>query len=352
VPGPFALASSSTGAVWLVAPLDYETAAVYSFDGARLEAVHNTATCASGSLELRFELGNINDNAPVATYASLSVMVGTANLTVVHQCEAVDADGDVLVFTLVDSLDNGFEVTADGAVVLVGDAVTLNVSTVHPLNISVSDGLHAVYMEVIITMIDIACSSHADKALTVDQTLSCTCNTGYSGDGFVCDNVDECAAHLDTCPLGSACTNTDGSFACVCVLGWSGDGATCVDLNECLLGTGTCGINAVCENTDGSFLCLCLVGLTGNGLTCNNYDECALHLHTCHVHAACTDSFGSYTCACNTGYTGNGETCVDMNECTAFGDNALCPVHGHCINTDGSFFMPMQHWVCRQQQRL
>ena len=40
-------------------------------------------------------------------------------------------------------------------------------------------------------------------------------------------DFDECTAGTDNCAEDATCMNTDGSFACTCNTGYTGDGAIC-----------------------------------------------------------------------------------------------------------------------------
>ena len=40
-------------------------------------------------------------------------------------------------------------------------------------------------------------------------------------------DVDECGNGNHDCDMNANCMNTDGSFVCVCNSGWSGDGVVC-----------------------------------------------------------------------------------------------------------------------------
>ena len=161
------------------------------------------------------------------------------------------------------------------------------------------------------------------------------CNVGWTGDGEVCTDLDECSVGADTCETPASCSNTAGSFTCVCDAGWSGNGFNCTNINECTSGSHNCASNATCSDTSGSFTCACLTGYSGNGTTCNDVNECSQGTHTCAGQntSTCTNTEGSYSCSCRVGFTGNGTHCADVNECSS---PFRCTTNAACINTFGS----------------
>ena len=48
----------------------------------------------------------------------------------------------------------------------------------------------------------------------------CFCDTGFTGDGFNCADINECSDEPNLCDNG-ACTNIEGSFSCDCQKGFT-----------------------------------------------------------------------------------------------------------------------------------
>lgn len=173
---------------------------------------------------------------------------------------------------------------------------------------------------------------HRDATCSEDtEGPSCACNAGFSGDGFDCDDIDECANDDDNCDVNATCANTEGSFTCTCnAPAWQGNGTTCGDADECADNTDDCSANASCINTVGSFTCECALqgdggdndsgdddggvgpidaGISMDGginMMCRDIDECATNTDDCDPNATCINNDNGFSCECNRGYTPTG----------------------------------------------
>ena len=126
-------------------------------------------------------------------------------------------------------------------------------------------------------------------------------------------DCDECTLKTDNCDVKAKCANKFGSFTCTCNTGYSGDGTNCTDDDECTDNTDNCDSDATCTNTAGSFTCTCNTGYTGDGNTCSDVDECTANTDNCDENASCTNTAGSFTCTCNDNFTGDGIACAPGN---------------------------------------
>ncbi|XP_056659056.1 pro-epidermal growth factor isoform X1 [Monodelphis domestica] len=151
----------------------------------------------------------------------------------------------------------------------------------------------------------------------------CQCLEGFSRNGTLCSDIDECEMDDVLCqPESSQCINTEGGYVCKCLEGYSGDGLDCSDIDECEMGVHTCGENAICKNTEGGYICICSDGTAGPGSVCPEsvpprddafslirnrnskcpppYDSYCLHGGTCIY----VSELENYACKCMVGYVG------------------------------------------------
>ena len=191
------------------------------------------------------------------------------------------------------------------------------------------------------------CSSVAicTNSDVVGDAPSCECPPGYSGDGYLpasggtdCIDDDECAPGTANCPDNSICSNLPGDFSCSCTFGYEFniDNTECIDINECDIENACGDENAICTNNEGGFDCECQNGF-GARISCPDINECETNRDNCAEIATCENTIGSFECHCPDGYStqDDGVTCIDNNECQD--QTALCTANSSCINTDGGY---------------
>ncbi|PIO61438.1 calcium binding EGF domain protein, partial [Teladorsagia circumcincta] len=135
-------------------------------------------------------------------------------------------------------------------------------------------------------------------------TYACQCKKGFRGDGYMCDDEDEC--RMMPCHPQAECHNKPGSFECKCPDGFE-------DIDECAENRHNCDpASSTCVNTDGGFTCECYEGYEGTGGVCVDIDECERGVAGCHSMAMCINQPGSCGCKCVHGFTGDGTQCNAM----------------------------------------
>lgn len=83
-------------------------------------------------------------------------------------------------------------------------------------------------------------------------------------------DINECRDETNRCHVKARCINTQGSYTCSCNSGFHGDGMVCSDIDECAWGVHDCHRKAKCINAIGSYRCSCLNGYHGNGKQCKS----------------------------------------------------------------------------------
>uniref|UniRef100_A0A8C6KQD5 Thrombospondin 4b n=1 Tax=Nothobranchius furzeri TaxID=105023 RepID=A0A8C6KQD5_NOTFU len=191
---------------------------------------------------------------------------------------------------------------------------------------------------------------------TADGVECAPCPDGYTGDGFNCDDVDEC--QFNPCFPGVKCVNTAPGFRCdACPLGYIGlpvegvgivfaqtNKQVCDDVDECKgPDNGGCTQNSHCHNSVGSFYCgSCKTGFTGDQVKgCEPELSCGNSLtNPCDVNAQCVrERDGSISCQCGIGWAGNGYMCGKDTDIDGYPDEKLKCKDPNC-KKDNCIYVP------------
>lgn len=74
-------------------------------------------------------------------------------------------------------------------------------------------------------------------------------------------DLNECfLEELNFCFFNVVCINIIGFYNCSCFLGYKGNGWGCEDIDECSFRIYNCSVNVICNNIIGLFNCNCLKG--------------------------------------------------------------------------------------------
>ncbi|KAJ8396575.1 hypothetical protein AAFF_G00016410 [Aldrovandia affinis] len=180
-----------------------------------------------------------------------------------------------------------------------------------------------------------------DMCFETTEGVECgPCPDGYTGDGFSCDDVDEC--QFNPCFPGVRCVNMAPGFRCeACPLGYTGqilegvgiayaqtNKQVCDDVDECKEpGNGRCAANSECHNSAGSYRCGgCKDGFKGDQVKgCKPEKSCGSSLQNpCDVNAQCmAERDGSISCTCGIGWAGNGYLCGKDTDIDGYPDEKL-----------------------------
>ncbi|XP_023933575.1 uncharacterized protein LOC106153406 [Lingula anatina] len=182
---------------------------------------------------------------------------------------------------------------------------------------------------------------------------TCVCNTGYilADDSHSCEDVDECQSEAThSCLSRQYCNNTRGSYVCSCPTDFylAEDGKTCKPTFKCFEPRGC---SHFCGYVAGADSCFCPNGLTVDeefGDICEDIDECAMpNLHNCdpEMNVVCVNTVPGYECACVSAlYVQVGPyRCIDYDECQAGNHTCSLTSHTVCHNLSPGYQCVCQH---------
>uniref|UniRef100_A0A8C7TGH5 Epidermal growth factor n=1 Tax=Oncorhynchus mykiss TaxID=8022 RepID=A0A8C7TGH5_ONCMY len=182
------------------------------------------------------------------------------------------------------------------------------------------------------------CSCHSHIAQSADGK---GCLPSYRSTGDMNPNQDDCFSLR--CDVNAQCLLDGGNPTCHCLEGFTGDGELCVDLDECMLGMALCSIqSSVCVNTAGGYYCQCRPGFSGEEHHCTDVDECKMGTHKCDEQAECINTIGKYRCNRPMDVTSQWLNTNTVESCPSSHDT-YCLYEGVCF-----YFPEMESYACKQ----
>uniref|UniRef100_A0AAR2IW25 EGF-like domain-containing protein n=1 Tax=Pygocentrus nattereri TaxID=42514 RepID=A0AAR2IW25_PYGNA len=116
-----------------------------------------------------------------------------------------------------------------------------------------------------------------------------------TSEAYIALSADQDKCFSLSCDVNAQCVLEDTGAVCRCLSGFTGDGQICVDIDECTVGFAECvSVRSECVNTAGGYFCQCRSGFSGDGHHCIDIDECRLEMHSCDINAECLNTQGHY----------------------------------------------------------
>lgn len=157
---------------------------------------------------------------------------------------------------------------------------------------------------------DVACPSEGQTCVAAGDSASCQCPAGVD-----CGGVNACSVTPSVCDVNASCETFTGGFTCRCAPGYAGNGFTCQDVDDCALGRAACdAAHGVCVDEAGTHACECDSGFVGDGYFCKPAAEDACAPNPCQGGGSCTNTKDGFICSCPLGAAG--PTCADTASCS------------------------------------
>ncbi|XP_016519079.1 mucin-like protein isoform X2 [Poecilia formosa] len=194
---------------------------------------------------------------------------------------------------------------------------------------------------------------HQDaECLSTKLSYSCTCKTGFSGDGHNCTDMDECAKFMPCKNAKYECVNKRGSYDCKCryedgcgnstnppgynmfnlTMSWTDEKTDGLKQLDDILAKGftnkfynisqkaasVLGMEeyrlAVSSDTPHWYIQDYLIKVSRyygiNSVQVDDLDECKAKEAGCVSAAVCTNTYGGYMCVCNGTVVDGGQSCI------------------------------------------